>query len=356
MSPVGRRWTAIVWSVAITMSMAMVGTSTAGALPQAETTAVRAQAGDQEAAERTLADLDEVSSMERELARQMVDRINEERAVRGLDLVAMIEDGEVAVLSAQRQRDRRDVGHFVGSVGAAWIEEGLNKPKLGRPVASAGEISVAAFDTSGSVRGWMLSDAHRVVLLAEFADQISVGVACTDDGVLYASARLYVSSQRRMPMLWGDTWEPRTPMVTPEKPVDDLGCDGPTFDGPVGRAEPPSDDLIEDSVERLYRAGLGRAPDARGHSFWVEARKAGMTPRRTAEFFLSLPEGQRIYAGISDDQFVNRVYTNVLGRSPDEPGRIFWQSRLDAGEMDRIEVLLHFADSDENVERTGTRI
>ncbi|MBT8240109.1 MAG: DUF4214 domain-containing protein, partial [Acidimicrobiia bacterium] len=44
--------------------------------------------------------------------------------------------------------------------------------------------------------------------------------------------------------------------------------------------------------------------------------------------------------------FVDRIYRNVLGRSPDESGFRYWTGLMDEG-LTRAELLLYFSDSAE---------
>ncbi len=114
-----------------------------------------------------------------------------------------------------------------------------------------------------------------------------------------------------------------------------------------------SDRPLDDSVVRLYQAGFGRRPDAEGSSYWIDRRASGATLGDLAEQFLVSEEGRSRFGDSSNEQFVDLLYRNVLGRSADNAGAAFWLTRLAAG-ITRPAILVQFAESAENVERTGT--
>ncbi|MCU1372469.1 MAG: hypothetical protein JWO77_3663 [Ilumatobacteraceae bacterium] len=107
-----------------------------------------------------------------------------------------------------------------------------------------------------------------------------------------------------------------------------------------------------DPVVRLYRAFLGRAPDASGLRFWI-ARKRNVAPARTwsigqmAASFAGSTEFHRTYGSLSNRAFVTRIYTDVLGRPADQAGVDFWTKRLDTGRQSRAQVMVGFSESTE---------
>lgn len=102
-------------------------------------------------------------------------------------------------------------------------------------------------------------------------------------------------------------------------------------------------------IVRLYRAYFGRLPDSAGLDHWVAARRAGMSLAAVSEALATSPEFVAKYGSLSNRQFVDLVYRNVLDRSPDGAGLDHWSSVLDDG-AGRGSVMLGFSESDEFVQ------
>ena len=58
-------------------------------------------------------------------------------------------------------------------------------------------------------------------------------------------------------------------------------------------------------------------------------------------------EFKQTYGSMTDAQFVELVYANVLDRRPDQEGAAFWASELATHKLDRSGVMLYFSASDE---------
>jgi hypothetical protein len=103
-----------------------------------------------------------------------------------------------------------------------------------------------------------------------------------------------------------------------------------------------------DPTARLYRAFLGRAPDASGLKFWIGRRRAGTwSLTRMADSFASSSEFTRKYGTLTNRQFVTRIYTDVLGRASDPTGVNYWTGKLDRKEKTRGGVMVGFSESSE---------
>jgi hypothetical protein len=126
--------------------------------------------------------------------------------------------------------------------------------------------------------------------------------------------------------------------------VDDvLFADGTGVFDPTGTAG---------TVLRLYQAALGRTPDLGGLKFWVgDVDNSHVSLADVGNSFAGSPEFIQNYGSLSDADFVQRLYQNVLGRDGDPGGLIFWQSALGAG-VSRGEVVVGFAESPEDRART----
>lgn len=110
-----------------------------------------------------------------------------------------------------------------------------------------------------------------------------------------------------------------------------------------------------DQILRLYRAVFGRIPDAGGFDFWLNRYREGEPLSDIAGEFAASPEfANRFGEDPTDEELIAALYQNTLGRAGDAGGVAFWLDRRATG-MSTAELLIAFADSPENIERTGTR-
>lgn len=122
----------------------------------------------------------------------------------------------------------------------------------------------------------------------------------------------------------------------------------------VALTESPESIAFNDTVEpsppvsrpiaRLYRAALGRGPDAAGLAFWVERIEAGSPLVEIADFFVSSTEFGETSGSLDDAAFVEFLYVQVLGRPSEGAGASFWRGLLAEGRS-RGDVLLLFSES-----------
>lgn len=88
------------------------------------------------------------------------------------------------------------------------------------------------------------------------------------------------------------------------------------------------------AVQQLYVGYLGRAADTAGQKFWADAIANGTaTIQSVATGFTLSAEYKAAYAGLSNDALVDKVYTNVLGRTSDAAGKAFWVNALATGKV-----------------------
>jgi hypothetical protein len=106
------------------------------------------------------------------------------------------------------------------------------------------------------------------------------------------------------------------------------------------------------AVLRMYDAALDRAPDSTGLHYWTVALQSGQTELGLATTFLASTEFQAKYGALSDAQFVQALYANVLDRSADSTGLSYWTQALSSGHQSRAGILASFAESGEHVEAT----
>lgn len=120
----------------------------------------------------------------------------------------------------------------------------------------------------------------------------------------------------------------------------------------TGTAAPHDDQT--GSVYRLYKAYFNRPPDAGGSCFWVRRLVGGASLDVVSGSFASSQEFIDRYGSLSNREFVELVYSNVLGRPGETSGVEFWIAELDAGRRTRGQVMTGFSESAEYIERTGT--
>lgn len=111
----------------------------------------------------------------------------------------------------------------------------------------------------------------------------------------------------------------------------------------------------ESQIFRLYRAAFGRLADAGGFEFWTARYASGSSLAVIAGEFRASDEFQARYGdALTDAEYVDLLYQNVLGRPGEDDGVAFWLSRLADDGIARDAVLVSFAESPENVAGTGT--
>ena len=100
-------------------------------------------------------------------------------------------------------------------------------------------------------------------------------------------------------------------------------------------------------VSRLYQAYFLRIPDTQGLSYWVNQKLAGVSLAEISNTFSTADEFTNMYGPKTDEEFVQLVYQNVLGRQPDGSGLSYWvDDRLGQGDS-RGTVMIGFSESTE---------
>ncbi len=120
-------------------------------------------------------------------------------------------------------------------------------------------------------------------------------------------------------------------------------------------AERLDQDSTAAAIDRLYLAFFDRYPDADGIAYWVRVRGTGHGAEDVAEWFAESDEFTNRYGGVDFDAFLDRLYTNVLGRSPDQSGKAYWLDLLNRGQVTRGTIVVYFTESAELRGLTGER-
>ena len=109
-------------------------------------------------------------------------------------------------------------------------------------------------------------------------------------------------------------------------------------------------DDVTGRMFRLYNAAFARFPDADGLKYWIGKNASGENSNRVvAQSFLASAEfAERYGSNVTNEKYVETLYTNVLGRNSDIAGYNYWVGNLNNGIETRYEALLGFAESTEN--------
>lgn len=108
------------------------------------------------------------------------------------------------------------------------------------------------------------------------------------------------------------------------------------------------EEVIE--IALLYESGLGRQAAFEGLNFWVDRFEGGRTKFEIAQSFLVSTEFQNAvgdWQALTNEEFIDGLANNVLGRSLAESGQMFWEGRLEDG-ASRAQTLFAFATVPEN--------
>ena len=89
-----------------------------------------------------------------------------------------------------------------------------------------------------------------------------------------------------------------------------------------------------DFVDALYTDLLGKAGDAEGKTFWTNALNSGLSKEQVKLQFINAAKAnnENLSAFYAENElFVNNVYGNLLGRGADSDGLKFWADALNNG-------------------------
>lgn len=118
----------------------------------------------------------------------------------------------------------------------------------------------------------------------------------------------------------------------------------------------------QETFSRFYNALFDRLPDEAGLAYWAndlvssDLGGRGNTIQGAAQSFTESQEFQSTYgASVSDADFVNLLYLNILNRTADQAGYNYWLPQItESG--DRGGMIVSFANSDEYITSTTPAI
>ena len=99
---------------------------------------------------------------------------------------------------------------------------------------------------------------------------------------------------------------------------------------------------------RLYKAAFNRTPDAAGLGWNIDLVDGGMTMAQMSAAFVASAEFTSTYGSLTNTQFLDQLYLNVLGRPADAVGAAWNLNLLDTNAVDRPGMLAAYSESAEN--------
>jgi len=105
------------------------------------------------------------------------------------------------------------------------------------------------------------------------------------------------------------------------------------------------EEYVSQFVERMYTMVLGRPSEAEGHGYWTSRILSGETTGASCAYgFFESAEYRN--ANVSDEQYLRTLYAVVLGRECDGSGLAYWLGYLQGG-TPRSYILAGFVNSEE---------
>ena len=115
---------------------------------------------------------------------------------------------------------------------------------------------------------------------------------------------------------------------------------------PTPTPTPVPKGTVGDFVERLYTEALGRDSEEDGKKYWTEEITSGRwTGGAVGRYFLMGEEFTN--RDLRTEDFVETLYMTFFGRESEEDGKAFWVDSLNNGSMTREAVIDNFIDSKE---------
>lgn len=112
-------------------------------------------------------------------------------------------------------------------------------------------------------------------------------------------------------------------------------------------AKNSSDSCVVNSAEgmvyRMYQGAYGRSPDNSGLKFWTQ--KLAGDRDKPSEVAAAMLNTKAEASGLSNQDFIAKLYTVALNRAADPGGLAYWTGKLDGGSWTRERVMAHFANT-----------
>ncbi|HEX7135304.1 MAG TPA: 5'-nucleotidase C-terminal domain-containing protein [Iamia sp.] len=108
-------------------------------------------------------------------------------------------------------------------------------------------------------------------------------------------------------------------------------------------------------VTRIYLGLFERPPSAADLAYWVGQIEGGRSINSVASFFARSAEFVELYGDATDEEFVELVYLNVLGREATTDDLEFWLGELERG-VPRYRMFLLFSEAPEYRNATAAQL
>jgi 2',3'-cyclic-nucleotide 2'-phosphodiesterase (5'-nucleotidase family) len=112
------------------------------------------------------------------------------------------------------------------------------------------------------------------------------------------------------------------------------------------------DDVLADNTDavvRLYDTLFDRMPDQAGLAYWHNELAAGLNLQQiTAAFMASDEYGSTLGQAADNEELIQLLYGNALGRQAEESGLEYWSGELEAQPL--AQVILGISESQEHIE------
>ncbi|MGP9654031.1 DUF4214 domain-containing protein [Halomonas sp. AOP35-4E-18] len=109
---------------------------------------------------------------------------------------------------------------------------------------------------------------------------------------------------------------------------------------------------VIENIALIYEAALNRQPDESGLNYWIEVAQQGQSTIDISGFFIQSDEFLTNFGAPSNNDFIDRMYLNVLDRNADAAGKTYWLDQMATG-LTQAEVLNYFAVSQENIDNAA---
>lgn len=102
-------------------------------------------------------------------------------------------------------------------------------------------------------------------------------------------------------------------------------------------------DSVESAIATLYRTTFGRDPDAGGLDYWFDVGRGGASLKQIADAFTHSAEYSATgVAARGNEAFVQGLYQNTFGRAGEAAGVSYWLDALSKGQS-RADLITAFA-------------